>query len=183
MIYEKTKILFIQGGGEGAYKIDKKLADALENALEKTHEVVYPKMPNENDPDYKLWAAMFDKKLKKIKSPVILAGHSVGGFLLLRYLVEKKIDQDVKGIFFMAIPFVGNGGWQFEGALKNNLASGLPKVPLFFYQSDNDEVVPPEHLDLYAEKVPRATVRKIIGRGHQFNNNLSEVVKDIRSLK
>ena len=90
--------------------------------------------------------------LRKIKSPVILAGHSVGGFLLLRYLVEKKIDQEVKGIFFMAIPFVGDGGWQFEGALKNNFASELPKVPLFFYQSDNDEVVPPEHLDLYAEK-------------------------------
>jgi pimeloyl-ACP methyl ester carboxylesterase len=83
----------------------------------------------------------------------------------------------------MAIPFVGNGGWQFEGALKNNFTSELSKVPLFFYQSDNDEVVPPEHLDLYAEKVPGATVRKIIGRGHQFNNNLSEVVKDIRSLK
>jgi hypothetical protein len=99
MIYEKTKILFIQGGGEGAYKIDKKLADALENALEKTHEVVYPKMPNENDPDYKLWTAIFDKELRKIKSPVILAGHSVGGFLLLRYLVEKKIIRMLKEYF------------------------------------------------------------------------------------
>jgi hypothetical protein len=31
--------------------------------------------------------------------------------------------------------------------------------------------------------VPEATVRKITGRGHQFKNNLSEVIKDIRSLK
>jgi predicted alpha/beta hydrolase family esterase len=180
---EKPKILFIQGGGEGAYEIDKKLADFLENALKKTHEVVYPKMPNESEPDYKLWAAMFDQELKKIKYPLILAGHSVGGFLLLRYLIEKKIDQNVRGIFFIAIPFVGDGGWQFEGSLKNNFASELAKVPLFFYQSDNDEVVPPAHLDLYAEKVRQATVRKIIGRGHQLNNNLSEVVNDIRSLK
>ena len=56
---KKTKILFIQGGGEGAYEIDKKLADSLGDALEKTHDVVYPQMPNENDPDYELWGAMF----------------------------------------------------------------------------------------------------------------------------
>ena len=180
---DKTKILFIQGGGEGAYQMDKKLADALADALEKTHDVVYPQMPNENDPNYELWVAMLNKELKKIKSPVILAGHSVGGFFLLRYLIEKKIDEDTKGVFLIAIPFVGDGGWQFEGGLKDNFASQLPKIPLFFYQSDNDDVVPPEHLHLYAEKVPEATVRKIIGRGHQFNNNLSEVANDIRNLK
>jgi len=32
----------------------------------------------------------------------------------------------------------------------------------------------------YAAKLPRATIREFDGRGHQFNNDLSEVAADIR---
>jgi len=44
----------------------------------------------------------------------------------------------------------------------------------------NDEIVPFSHLALCAEKFPHATIRKITGRGHQLNNDLSEVVQDIK---
>jgi hypothetical protein len=33
---------------------------------------------------------------------------------------------------------------------------------------------------MYAAKLPRATIREFDGRGHQFNNDLSEVAADIR---
>jgi hypothetical protein len=42
--------------------------------------------------------------------------------------------------------------------------------------------VPFTHLALHAEKFSQATVRKFDGRGHQFNNDLSEVAADIKSL-
>jgi uncharacterized protein len=54
---------------------------------------------------------------------------------------------------------------------------------LFFYHSRDDEWVPFAHLALYAEKVPHANVREFDGRGHQFDDDLSEVAHDIQSLK
>jgi hypothetical protein len=42
--------------------------------------------------------------------------------------------------------------------------------------------VPFAHLAIYAKKLPQATIREFDGRGHQFNNDLSEVAADIKSL-
>jgi uncharacterized protein len=44
-------------------------------------------------------------------------------------------------------------------------------------------VVPFAHLALYAEQLPQATIREFDGRGHQLNNDLSEVAADIASLQ
>jgi pimeloyl-ACP methyl ester carboxylesterase len=55
-------------------------------------------------------------------------------------------------------------------------------VPIFLYQSRDDEVVPFEHLTKYAAKLPQAVVRELDGRGHQLGDDLSEVAADIRSL-
>ncbi len=85
---KKPIILFIQGGGEGGYEADKQLALYLQNALGKTYDINYPKMPDENDPDYHLLKVKFDQELKKIERKVVLVGHSVGGYLLLKYLLS-----------------------------------------------------------------------------------------------
>jgi len=63
-------------------------------------------MPKENDPNYERWKVKIDKELEKIEGSVILMGHSIGSFLLLRYLSEKKIDKDIAGMFFIATPFL-----------------------------------------------------------------------------
>ncbi len=181
----KATILFIQGAGQGAYKEDKKLVLYLQNVLEKSFDICYPKMPNENDPDEELWKAKIDEEIEKIKGKVILVGHSAGGFQLIKYLSEHKTDKDIAGIFFIAIPFFGKDeGWQYDGiTLHKDFASKLPPdAPVFFYHSTNDEIVPFTHLAIYATKVPHATIRKIEGRGHQLNNDLSEIVQDINSL-
>lgn len=181
---KKPVILFIQGGGEGAYKEDEKLVLFLQDTLKETYDINYPKIPDENDPEYEAYKAKIDEELKKIHNKVVLVGHSLGGCCLLKYLSEKKIDNNIAGIFFIAAPFWGDGGWQYEGfTLENNFASKLPTAfPIFFYHGTNDEIVPFSHLALYAKKLPHAIIRKIAGRGHQLNNDLSEVVEDIKSL-
>ena len=86
-------------------------------------------------------------------------------------------------MFFISTPFVGDGGWQFEGmALSDETYSKPLPAPVFFYHSTDDKTVPFAHLSLYEKKLPHATIRKIVGRGHQLNNDLTEVVQDIRSL-
>ena len=54
---------------------------------------------------------------------------------------------------------------------------------MFFYHSRDDEWVPFAHLALYAEKVPHARFRAFYGRGHQFDDDLSEVAHDIEGLE
>ena len=62
--------------------MDKKLIFYLQDRIGKAYKIIYPKMPNEDNPDYESWKATFDKELGKIEGKIILIGHSVGGFLL-----------------------------------------------------------------------------------------------------
>lgn len=180
---KSSTLLFIQGGGKGAHRIDQQLVNYLQQDLADRFTIIYPEMPNEDDPDYKLWKTVFKQELEKTKGPVILTGHSVGGFQLLKFLSENKIHADIKGLFFIAIPFLGEGGWQYEGMLlKDDFATALPQAPIFFYHSMDDAVVPFHHLALYAQQLPNATVREIAHGGHQLNNDLSIVVTDIKGL-
>jgi hypothetical protein len=36
---------------------------------------------------------------------------------------------------------------------------------------------------MYAEKLPHVTIREFDGRGHRFNDDLSEIAADITSLQ
>jgi predicted alpha/beta hydrolase family esterase len=182
------QVLFIQGGGEGAYEEDEKLVAYLRSALGAVYEVRYPQMPNESDPDYESWKAQIKKELAVLQSEMILIGHSLGSSFLLKYLAEEKIEKRIAGIFLMATPYWGGDGWRYEGyeriVLPEGFASELPSgAPIFLYHSRDDEIVPLAHLALYAEKLPQATIREVDGGGHQFNNKLSEVASDIANLQ
>jgi serine hydrolase len=180
----KPIILFIQGGGEGAYEADKNLARYLQSAFGKTHKIIFPKVPNESDPKYDIYKRTIEEEIENIRVPVFLVGHSLGACFLLKYLTEKKIDKNISGLFLISTPFWGKGGWQYEGfTLDSKLASmKTSNIPTYFYHSTNDRIVPYSHLDLYENKFPHAKIRRIIGRGHQLQNDLSEVVHDIEAV-
>ena len=88
-----------------------------------------------------------------------------------------------RGVFLIASPFVGEGGWPGDGIdTDRNLSAAFAGVPFYFYHGDADEEVPVAHLDLYARTFPQAQIRRLPGRDHQLNNDLSEVARDIRHL-
>jgi uncharacterized protein len=180
----KKQVLFIQGAGEGAYEEDEKLAASLQDALGVEYNVHYPKMPDEANPKDKEWIAQISKELAARDDKMILVGHSAGGAVLLKYLLKGNLAKSIAGIFLISIPYWGPEDEEDEEyPLREGFASRLPKgVPIFLYHSRDDEWVPFAHLEIYAEKIPQATVRKFDGRGHQFNNDLSEVAADIKSL-
>ena len=180
----KKQVLFIQGAGEGAYEEDRELVKSLRDVLGTEYNVRYPKMPEENDQGYEAWKVHISRELAALDDSVILVGHSVGSSMLLKYLSEENVENFIAGIFLIAAPYWGTGGWQVdEFTLDEDRASKLLKgVPIFFYHSRDDDIVPFEHLALHAEKFPQAIVRNFDGRGHQFNNDLSEVAGDIKSL-
>jgi serine hydrolase len=180
----KQQVLFIQGAGKGAYQEDGELVKSLRERLGTEYNVRYPKMPEEEDQGYEAWKAQISKELAKINDQVILVGHSVGSSMLMKYLSEENVKNTIAGIFLIAAPYWGTGGWEMdEFTLDEGHASAILKgLPVFFYHSRDDDIVPFTHLALHAGKFSQSTIREFDGRGHQFNNDLSEVAADIKGL-
>ncbi|HET9534072.1 MAG TPA: alpha/beta hydrolase, partial [Mesorhizobium sp.] len=108
----------------------------------------------------------------------------LGGTILINTLVEEPPGLELSGIFLLAAPFVGEGGWPSEDIKPmSKLGKCLPaQTPVFAYHGSEDETVPFEHVDLYARAIPQAFVRRFNGRDHQLNNDMAEVAADIRRL-
>jgi predicted alpha/beta hydrolase family esterase len=174
----KKQVLFIHGAG--GYEEDKKLAADLRDALGTTYDVRYSKMSDNHE--VAVWKNQIARELAVLDGEVILVGHSLGGSILLKYLSEEKVDKPVAGVFLIALPYWGAEDWEVdEYTLEKDFASKLPEeLPVFMYHSRDDETVPFAHLALYAEKLPQATVYEFDDRGHQFDDDLSEVAQDIR---
>jgi uncharacterized protein len=176
-------VLFIQGGGTGAYAEDRHLSESLQRALGAEYQVQYPQMPDEENCPYPEWKAQIDARLSAATGAVALVGHSVGGSVLLKYLCDQRPKAPVAGLFVIAAPYWGaDADWRWDDvALPLDAAAKLAGTwPLILYHSRDDETVPFAHLALYAAKLPRATIQTFDGRGHQFDNDLHEVAADIR---
>lgn len=181
----KRQVLFIQGGGHGTHdEWDSKLVDSLRRALGPDSDVIYPRMPQEDDPSYRRWKPVLERELGELRDGAVLVGHSVGGTLLIKLLSEQPPVCALGAIVLLAAPFVGEGGWSSEELqLPSDLEARLPEgVPIHVYHGLADEVAPPAHLDLYARAVPRARVHRLPGRDHQLNADLREVAAVIASL-
>ncbi len=183
MTVMKKQLLFIQGAGEGAYEEDEKLVANLREKLGKQYEVWYPKMPDDDNAGYEAWKEQIAKNLLDIEGEVILVGHSFGASMLLKYLSEERLKSPVAGLFLIATPYWRSEDWQKEYALEEDFAKQLPKnLPIVFYHSRDDDIVPFEHLGRYKEKLPQATFLEVDKGGHQLNNDLSKVAHDIQKL-
>jgi predicted alpha/beta hydrolase family esterase len=201
------QVLFIQGGGAGVHDgWDDKLVASLKRELGPEVEVRYPRMPNEDDPKFAEWKVAIGREIAKLDDGAILVGHSLGGTLLIHALAEvcscegrspdsysragplpaqgnKK--QRIGAIILISAPFIGEGGWSSdEIEAKPDLGARLPSgVPVHLFHGQKDETAPPAHADLYAKAIPQAQVHRLADRGHQLNNDLSEVAGVVRGIR
>lgn len=182
-----NQVLLIQGAGEGAYEEDKLLAQSLQKELGPNFEVIYPEMIDEANAPYDAWKRQIQETIARMHGPITLVGHSMGGSELAKILTQIQVDTSVAGIFLIATPFWGGKGWLYEGyeelELPKDTAAKLPQgAKVFLYQARDDEIAPFAHLALFAKLLPHATVREINEGGHQLNNDLSLVAKDIKDI-
>jgi uncharacterized protein len=177
-------VLFIQGGGgDEDYEADARLVASLREALGSAYTVHYPNLPDDSSPDFGR-IKQIGEEISLIKGEVILVGHSLGASMLLKYLSENEVTKKITGIFLISTPFwSGPEEWKQGLKLHDDFPAKLPKnIPVFLYHSRDDKEVPFEHLSIYARKLVQATVREVESGGHQFNNDLSIVAKDIKAL-
>ncbi len=105
-------MLFIQGGGRGAHdEWDDKLVGDLGRQLGDGHEIRYPRMPAEDDPSYARWSAAIRHEIAALNDGAVVAGHSVGGTIMIHAIAEHPPEREFAAIVLIAAPFVGEGGW------------------------------------------------------------------------
>ncbi len=178
-------VLFVQGGGKGTHdEWDNVLVESLRSGLGPGYEVRYPRMPDEGDPSYPRWSAAIGREMAHLDEGAVVAGHSIGGTILVQALIDRPPERQLAAIVLIAAPFVGGGGWpgddfEFSGDLGDRLPAG---VPVHVFHGDQDETAPATHAVHYADAIPRALVHVLSGRDHQLNGDLSEVALAIRGL-
>ncbi len=175
------QVLFIQGGGEAVHdRWDDKLVASLKGQLGDGYNVAYPHMPDEADPHYAAWKAAILTAFDALDDGAVVVGHSIGASILLHVLAEAPPKATLGGLFLIAPPFIGDGGWPSDEMAP--LTGFAPAFPVFLYQGTADDTVPASHPGLYERLLPRVTLRHLTGRDHQLNNDLGDVARDISSL-
>lgn len=182
----KKQVLFIHGAGEGAYEADKPLAASLQAALGPAYQVHYPRMRDEESPEYTDWKAHVTSELAALNGEVTLVGHSVGGSVLIKYLSEQAVEKRIACLVLLAAPYWGaDDFWKWDAAqLPEDAAAKLASIPrIFIYHCRDDASVPFAHLARYAARLPKAAIRAVDRGGHQFANGLADVTEDIRNAE
>src|SRR5690625_3080969 len=110
----KKQVLFIHSAGtQDSHQGSSNLLAYLKDSLGDEYNLLYPKMPHPENPEYKLWEFQLEKEFAALDGEVLLIGHSLGGSVLLKYLSEKAINRPIFGLFMIAAPYWGkDDDWQ-----------------------------------------------------------------------
>src|SRR5262245_37933498 len=120
----KHKVLFVHGAD--GYDEDQKLADSLQHELGAEYDVVYPRMPDDESSGYDEWKQQIVQTIADFDDSLILAGHSFGASILLKYLAEEQPPKPVSGLFLIATPFWRDQDWDVsQYALPDELPAYL----------------------------------------------------------
>ncbi|MCG5432277.1 alpha/beta hydrolase [Mycobacterium sp. MYCO198283] len=172
-------VLFLHGGGPDGYVADLELAGALGAELGPGFSVHVPDLTEESD-----WPREIASQAADLAEPLVVVAHSHGGAMALSWLVGSDDLPELAGVFLLASPRWGSDDdWDVEEfALPDDLAQQLPPVPLFLFHNSDDEVVPVEHLQRYAEALPAAQVIELPAGGHQFVDGVEAVAAEITAI-
>jgi predicted alpha/beta hydrolase family esterase len=183
---DMQEVLFIHSAGpQSETEGSGPFLHALRDQLEPGFVVHAPLMPDPDSPDAGPWLEALGRHLGELRAPFVLAGHSLGGSIILKFLAENPIPPLLAGVVSVAAPLWGAPDWGVpEFALPPTAGAALAEVRrLVLYHSRDDEIVAFDHLDRYAGLLPHAVVRPVDGRGHGFENGDSaDVAADIREF-
>ncbi len=151
----------------------------LGDQLGKNYEVLCPQMPTPQMARYAEWQLWFEKFLPLLQNDVIFVGHSLGGAFLAKYLSEKKLRGSIRATFLVATPFLKKTDFKLPVNLKK-MAKQAGQI--FLYHSMDDTVVPFESFEKFRKALSQERGKIFQDRGHFLQEELLELVADIRSL-
>ena len=164
------------------YQLDWK--NSITSDLGNKYEVFVPKMPNSTDAKYNEWKMWFEKIILLLNDDVILIGHSLGGIFLAKYLSENTICKKTKAVILIAAPFKDTN---IEKLSSFSLPKSILKIgeqinKIILIQSEDDPLVPIEHIHLFKKQLPSAKIVLFKNNGHFKQEHFPELVSLIKSL-
>jgi predicted alpha/beta hydrolase family esterase len=164
--------------------------DYLDEKLKKRFNLIRMKMPLKENAKFKDWKIIFEKYLELLKlktTPIIFLGYSLGGIFLTKYFSENKIDLKLKSIHLVAPPFDNSNSieeWTGGFRLRKNLKLLSKQFKsIYFYFSENDQVVTLYHCKKYQENFPQAKFFIFKNKnGHFRVEKFPELIKNLISF-
>lgn len=158
---------------------------SLGQELGSAFEVLLPKMPNGTNVRYKEWHIWFERCIEFIQDNVILAGQSLGGIFLAKYLSENDFPKKIKATLLVCAPY--NDTSTVESLADFELPASLEKLAtqggtIYLVHSKDDPVVPFEQVEKYQQQLPNAKQLIFEDRGHFNLPKFPELIELIRSL-
>lgn len=163
----------------------KKWTSTLRDDLGESYEVFMPSMPNSQNAKYGEWKCWFERYFEYLHDDVILVGWSLGGYFLVKYLLEEEIPFQIKSLFLLSAPFENDdfggedgGDFSFDNSKMDPLEKKAPKIYLF--HSMDDTIVPFSHAEKYQKAISKAELISFIDKNHFLVEQFPELLEKIR---
>ncbi|MCX7956016.1 MAG: hypothetical protein N2593_02860 [Patescibacteria group bacterium] len=164
--------------------------DYLKEELNSYFQIICPRMPCKEKANYFEWKIIFEKYLdllKKEKKPLLFLGYSLGSIFLVKYFSENKVNLKILSIHLVAPPFdKTNSIEELSGGFKLKKDLSLLKKQIkniYFYFSENDEIVPLYYKKRYQEQFLEAKFFVFKDKnGHFRVEKFPELIKNLKKF-
>jgi predicted alpha/beta hydrolase family esterase len=153
-------------------KYEKWTGDYLDKKIGKEFDIIRLDMPNRLNAQYEDWKIYFERYIPLFKHDTVFIGYSLGGIFLAKYLSENTFPKRIRSVFLVAAPYDNSlpGEDLVNGFTLGKDLSLLKKSAkhLHLLFSDDDMVVPLEHMEKYQKKLPEECFTVYKAKGGHF---------------
>lgn len=159
--------------------------DSFKVALGEQYEVIQPTMPSKYNAKYLEWKIWFEKYIPFLRDGVIIAGTSLGGIFVAKYVSENLLPVRIAATFLIAAPHDAEGSPYSlaDFVLPDSLALLAEQGgKVFLIHSKDDPVVKYVDVESYASRLPEAEQMIFEDRGHFSQETFPELIEKIKEL-
>jgi uncharacterized protein len=165
----------------------KRWQSALREILLVTHEVAMLSMPNKQNAHYEEWKICFERHFQFVHDGVILVGHSLGGYFLVKYLSENKIPFHIGSLLLLAAPFQnedfgGEDGGDFAFDPKNLVRVSEQVKDIHLFHSIDDPIVSYSHALQYVNALPGSELHTFPDKNHFILEEFPEFLELLQKI-
>lgn len=169
-------------GSESSIRWTQKLADDLSD-----FEVFLPAMPNKQNASFDEWKIWFERHFEYLADEVVLAGWSLGGMFLAKYLSENDTPFTISSLHLLAAPCgtyadgEGNdcGTFQFNPEILSKIANKARRIVI--WHSKDDFVVSYENALNYKSHLPEAELMTFEDKNHFLVTDFPEFIDNLKN--